>query len=43
VALVGDEGSAAFARSVAAEYMARTGLSPRVYVCRATNGAELVT
>ncbi len=41
VALVGDEGSAAFARSVAAEYMARTGLSPRVYVCRATNGAEL--
>jgi len=42
VALVRDEGSSEFARSVAADYMARTGLSPRVYVCRATNGAEVV-
>ncbi len=42
VALVGDEDSSAFARSMAADYMARTGLSPRVYVCRATNGAEVI-
>ncbi len=42
VALVRDEDSPAFARSVAADYTVRTGLSPRVYVCRATNGAEVV-
>lgn len=42
VALVRDESSSEFARSVAADYMARTGLSPRVYVCRAANGAEVV-
>ena len=42
VALVGDEGIPAFVKRTAAEYTVRTGLSPRVYVCRATNGAEAV-
>ncbi len=42
VALVGDAGIPGFVKSVAAEYTVRTGLSPRVYVCRATNGAEAV-
>ncbi len=30
-----------FARRVAAEYQAKTGHAPAVYVCQATNGAEL--
>jgi galactokinase len=42
VALVQDEHAQAFAASTAAAYAARTGLSPRVYVCRATDGAAIV-
>ncbi len=42
VALVAADESAVFARQVEAEYAKATGLEPRVYVCRATNGAELV-
>jgi galactokinase len=42
VALVWHAHQQAFVESVAAAYSARTGLTPRVYVCRATNGAEIV-
>jgi galactokinase len=42
VALVRDEGTQQFVDSTAAAYTARTGLTPRVYVCAATNGAEIV-
>ena len=42
VALVRDEGTQEFVDYAAAAYMARTGLTPRVYVCAATNGAEIV-
>ena len=42
VALVADAGTRAFVESVTAGYTARTGLVPRIYVCRATNGAEVV-
>ena len=42
VALVQDEDAQAFAASTTAAYTARTGLSPHVYVCRATAGAEIV-
>ena len=42
VALVRDEDVQAFAASTMAAYTARTGLSPHVYVCRATAGAEIV-
>jgi len=30
-----------FARRVAADYQAQTGHTPAVYVCQATNGAEV--
>jgi galactokinase len=30
-----------FARRVAADYQQRTGHTPAVYVCQATNGAEV--
>jgi galactokinase len=43
VALVRDEGAQAFVESVAATYTARSGLTSRLYVCRATNGAEVVS
>jgi galactokinase len=42
VALVRDESTQAFVKSTAAAYMAITNLTPRVYVCAATNGAEIV-
>ena len=42
VALVRDEGMQEFVDNAAAAYTARTGLTPRVYVCAATNGAEIV-
>ena len=43
VALVAAERSDAFARQVEAGYRDATSLEPKVYVCRATNGAEVVT
>jgi galactokinase len=43
VALVAAEKSEAFARQVEAGYRDATSLEPKVYVCRATNGAEVVT
>lgn len=43
VALVADEGAEAFVASVVQAYAAATGLTPRVYVCQASNGAEVVT
>jgi galactokinase len=42
VALVRDGETQEFVERVAAAYTARTGLTPRVYVCRATNGAEII-
>jgi galactokinase len=42
VALVAADRSQAFVRQVEAEYKKATGLEPKVYVCRATNGAEIV-
>ena len=42
VALVRDERAQEFVENAATAYTARTGLTPRVYVCRATNGAEIV-
>jgi galactokinase len=43
VALVaaGDAGS--FAQAVARDYEVVTGLRPSVYICAATNGAEVMT
>ncbi len=43
VALVRSDAAEPFSRNVAAEYHATTGLTPHVYVCAATNGAEIVT
>ncbi|MBT4500705.1 MAG: galactokinase, partial [Gemmatimonadetes bacterium] len=42
VALVPEEKAAEFAAAVAGEYLGETGNKPAVYVCRATNGAEVV-
>ena len=42
VALVAADRSEAFVRQVEAGYREATGLAPKVYVCRATNGAEIV-
>ncbi len=42
VALVQAEASQAFVDSVASDYRRATGLEPRVCVCQATNGAEVV-
>jgi len=42
VASVRDESTQEFVDSTAAGYTARTGLTSRVYVCAATNGAEIV-
>jgi galactokinase len=41
VAIVAAESADRFAKAVAAEYAAETGLTPAVYVCQATNGAEV--
>ena len=43
VALVQAGSAQDFAAAVAAEYVTRTGLTPRVYVCKATNGAEIIS
>jgi galactokinase len=40
--LVRDEGTQEFVETAATVYTARTGLTPRVYVCAATDGAEIV-
>jgi galactokinase len=42
VALVAAHRGEAFVGQVEAGYRKATGLEPRVYVCRATNGAEVV-
>jgi galactokinase len=42
VALVRDEGTQEFVENAVAAYTARTGLTPRVHVCAATNGATIV-
>ncbi len=42
VALVAAEKGEAFVRQVEAGYRDATSLEPRVYVCQATNGAEIV-
>jgi galactokinase len=42
VALVHTEAAHAFADTVAARYQATTGIAPNVYICTATNGAEVV-
>jgi galactokinase len=42
VALVAADKSDAFVRQVSVDYRKATQLSPQVYVCRATNGAEIV-
>lgn len=42
VALVRADAAEDFGRSVITEYQALTGRAPNVYVCRATNGAEIV-
>ncbi len=41
MALVRRAGAEDFVRRTAAEYQRRTGRTPAVYVCRATNGADL--
>ena len=42
VALIDAEAADDFVSSTAADYQEKTGHSPAVYVCRATNGAEIV-
>jgi galactokinase len=42
VALVREDAAEAFSAGVAAEYEAATGLKPSIYICTATNGAEVV-
>jgi galactokinase len=42
VALVRQDTAEAFSASIAREYQAATGLTPNVYICTATNGAEVV-
>jgi galactokinase len=42
VALVAADRSEAFVREVGAGYRTARGLDPKVYICRATNGAEVV-
>jgi galactokinase len=42
VALVRKDAADAFSAGVAAEYEDATGLTPNVYICTATNGAEVV-
>jgi galactokinase len=42
VALVRQDAAEAFSAAVAAEYQAETGLKPNIYICTATNGAEVV-
>jgi len=42
VALVRQDTAEVFSASVAAEYEDATGLKPNIYICMATNGAEIV-
>ena len=42
VALVAEVAAEAFARSVAQQYQAITGLAPDVYICEATDGANVI-
>jgi galactokinase len=42
VALIRQDTAPTFSASVAAEYEDATGLTPNIYVCAATNGAEIV-
>ncbi len=42
VALVRLDAAEAFSANVAAEYQGATGLTPNIYICTATNGAEVV-
>ena len=42
VALVRSSAAHAFAASVARSYQGATGLAPNIYICTATNGAEVV-
>jgi galactokinase len=42
VALVRQDAAEAFCAGVAAEYQAETGLKPNIYICTASNGAEIV-
>jgi galactokinase len=42
VALVAADAAAAFSAQVAAAYSARTGLTPAIYVCRASDGASVI-
>ncbi len=43
VALVAAKQAAAFADAIAQDYETATGRKPQIYVCRAANGAEVVT
>jgi galactokinase len=43
VALVREDAAEAFSAGIAAEYGAATGLTPNIYICAATNGAEVVS
>ncbi len=43
VALVRQDAADDFSADVAMEYQAATGLTPNVYICTATNGAEIVS
>ena len=42
VALIHAEAADDFVRATAAAYRAKTGHTPAIYVCQATNGAEVV-
>ena len=42
VALVRDDSVDDFVHGVSADYRAATGRTPNIYVCRATNGAEII-
>jgi galactokinase len=42
VALVQADCAELFSKTVAADYQSVTGLTPNVYVCVATNGAEVI-
>ena len=42
VALVHEETSATFIDTVSERYQRGTGLAPKLYVCRPTNGAEVI-
>jgi galactokinase len=42
VALVGSAVTQAFVAAVEQEYESKSGIVPQLYVCRATNGAEII-